>query len=88
MSKPRMLLLDEPSLGVAPKLVQDIARSIVAINRDEKVSVLLVEQNSRMALRVSQRAYALMTGSVALFGTSSELLDDERVKQLYLGGQL
>ena len=88
MSKPRMLLLDEPSLGVAPKLVQDIARSIVAINRDEKVSVLLVEQNARMALRVSQRAYALMTGSVALFGTSSELLDDERVKQLYLGGQL
>ncbi len=50
MAKPRLLLLDEPSLGVAPKLVQDIARSIVAINRDEKVSVLLVEQNSRMAL--------------------------------------
>ncbi len=50
MAKPRLLLLDEPSLGIAPKLVQDIARSIVAINRDEKVSVLLVEQNSRMAL--------------------------------------
>ena len=59
MAKPRLLLLDEPSLGIAPKLVQDIARSIVAINRDEKVSVLLVEQNSRMALRISQRAYAL-----------------------------
>jgi len=53
MAKPRLLLLDEPSLGMAPKLVQDIARSIVAINRDEKVSVLLVEQNSRMALRIS-----------------------------------
>ena len=51
MAKPRLLLLDEPSLGVAPKFVQDIARSIVAINRDEQVSVLLVEQNSRMALR-------------------------------------
>lgn len=88
MSKPRLLLLDEPSLGVAPKLVQDIARSIVAINRDEKVSVLLVEQNSRMALRVSQRAYALATGSVALSGVSTELLDDERVKQLYLGGEV
>jgi branched-chain amino acid transport system ATP-binding protein len=88
MSKPRLLLLDEPSLGVAPKLVQDIARSIVAINRDEKVSVLLVEQNSRMALRVSQRAYALATGSVALSGVSSELLNDERVKQLYLGGEV
>ncbi len=88
MSKPRLLLLDEPSLGIAPKLVQDIARSIVAINRDEKVSVLLVEQNSRMALRVSQRAYALTTGSVALSGMSADLLTDERVKHLYLGGQI
>ena len=88
MAKPRLLLLDEPSLGIAPKLVQDIARSIVAINRDEKVSVLLVEQNSRMALRISQRAYALTTGSVGLSGNSAELLSDERVKQLYLGGEL
>ncbi len=88
MSRPKLLLLDEPSLGVAPKLVQDIARSIVAINRDEKVSVLLVEQNSRMALRISQRAYALTTGSVALSGISSEMLTDERVKRLYLGGEV
>jgi branched-chain amino acid transport system ATP-binding protein len=88
MSRPKLLLLDEPSLGVAPKLVQDIARSIVAINRDEKVSVLLVEQNSRMALRISQRAYALTTGSVALSGNSSEMLTDERVKRLYLGGEV
>ncbi|OJU49738.1 MAG: ABC transporter ATP-binding protein [Mesorhizobium sp. 61-13] len=88
MAKPKLLLLDEPSLGVAPKLVQDIARSIVAINRDEKVSVLLVEQNSRMALRISQRAYALTTGSVALSGNSFEMLTDERVKQLYLGGEV
>ncbi len=85
MAKPKLLLLDEPSLGVAPKLVQDIARSIVAINRDEKVSVLLVEQNSRMALRISQRAYALATGTVVLEGNSAELLHDDRVKQLYLG---
>jgi len=88
MAKPRLLLLDEPSLGVAPKLVQDIARSIVAINRDEKVSVLLVEQNSRMALRISRRAYAMTTGRVALSGVSSELLADDRVKQLYLGGEI
>ena len=88
MAKPRVLLLDEPSLGLAPKLVQDIARSIVAINRDEKVSVLLVEQNSRMALRISHRAYALATGSVALAGKSSELLQDERIKALYLGGEV
>jgi branched-chain amino acid transport system ATP-binding protein len=88
MAKPRLLLLDEPSLGLAPKLVQDIARSIVAINRDEKVSVLLVEQNSRMALRISHRAYALSTGSVALAGESKALLQDERVKKLYLGGDV
>lgn len=88
MAKPRLLLLDEPSLGVAPKFVQDIARSIVAINRDEQVSVLLVEQNSRMALRISQRAYALSTGRVALSGVSKELLADDRVRSLYLGGEV
>jgi branched-chain amino acid transport system ATP-binding protein len=88
MAKPRLLLLDEPSLGIAPKLVQDIARSIVAINRDEKVSVLLVEQNSRMALRISHRAYALTTGRIALTGRSAEMLNDERIKHLYLGGEL
>jgi len=88
MAKPRLLLLDEPSLGVAPKIVQDIARSIVAINRDEKVSVLLVEQNSRMALRISNRAYALTTGSIALSGTSADLAKDERIQHLYLGGDL
>lgn len=87
MARPRLLLLDEPSLGIAPKLVQDIARSIIAISRDEKVSVLLVEQNSRMALRISHRAYALITGSIALSGDSSELLNDERVRHLYLGGE-
>jgi branched-chain amino acid transport system ATP-binding protein len=88
MAKPKLLLLDEPSLGVAPKLVQDIARSIVAINREEKVSVLLVEQNSRMALRISQRAYALVTGSIALSGASADLLNDDRVRSLYLGGDV
>src|SRR5579863_2127870 len=88
MAKPRLLLLDEPSLGVAPKFVQDIARSIVAINRDDQVSVLLVEQNSRMALRISQRAYALSTGRVALSGVSKELLADDRVRSLYLGGEV
>ena len=88
MAKPRLLLLDEPSLGIAPKLVQDIARAIVAIARDEKVSVLLVEQNSRMALRISQRAYALATGRTALSGESAALLADDRLRALYLGGEL
>lgn len=88
MAKPRLLLLDEPSLGIAPKLVQDIARSIVAINRDEGVSVLLVEQNSRMALSISNRAYALSTGNVVIEGNSKELLHDDRIKAAYLGGDV
>lgn len=86
MARPRLLLLDEPSLGIAPKLVQDIARSIVRINRDDGVSVLLVEQNSRMALSISHRAYAVTTGSVVISGNSRELLNDERIKAAYLGG--
>ena len=88
MAKPRLLLLDEPSLGIAPKLVQDIARSIVAINRDEGVSVLLVEQNSRLALSISHRAYALTTGNVVISGNSKELLTDPRIKAAYLGGEV
>jgi len=88
MAKPKLLLLDEPSLGIAPKLVQDIARSIVAINRDEGVSVLLVEQNSRMALSISNRAYAMATGNVVIEGNSKELLHDDRIKAAYLGGEV
>ncbi|MEZ5912509.1 MAG: ABC transporter ATP-binding protein [Paracoccaceae bacterium] len=88
MAKPKLLLLDEPSLGIAPKLVQDIARAIVAISRDEGVSVLLVEQNSRMALSISNRAYAMSTGSVALSGDSKDLMGDDRIKAAYLGGDL
>ncbi len=88
MAKPRLLLLDEPSLGIAPKLVQDIARSIVAISRDEKVTVLLVEQNSRMALSISNRAYAMSTGSVVLSGDSKDLIKDDRIKAAYLGGDV
>ncbi len=88
MAKPKLLLLDEPSLGIAPKLVQDIARSIVAISRDAKVSVLLVEQNSRMALSISKRAYALSTGSIVLSGDSKSLINDDRIKAAYLGAEV
>ncbi len=88
MAKPNLLLLDEPSLGIAPKLVQEIARSIISINREENVSVLLVEQNSKMALSISNRAYALATGSIVLSGNSKELLNDERIKAAYLGGEI
>ncbi|MDE0521537.1 MAG: ABC transporter ATP-binding protein [Boseongicola sp.] len=86
MARPKLLLLDEPSLGIAPKLVQDIARSIVRINRDDGVSVLLVEQNSRMALSISHRAYAITTGNVVISGESRKLLNDSRIKAAYLGG--
>ena len=86
MSRPKILLMDEPSLGIAPKLVQDIARSIVQINQEDKISVILVEQNSRMALKISQRAYAMQLGEVLLSGKSKDLIHDERIIELYLGG--
>lgn len=88
MAKPKLLLLDEPSLGIAPKLVQDIARSIIAINRDEGVSVILVEQNSRLALSISNRTYAMTTGNIVISGNSKELIDDDRIKAAYLGGDM
>ena len=85
MARPRLLLLDEPSLGLAPLLVREIARAIVELNR-EGLSVMLVEQNSRMALRVSRRAYVLETGEVKLSGASADLLNNDEVRRLYLGG--
>jgi branched-chain amino acid transport system ATP-binding protein len=84
MGRPRLLLLDEPSLGLAPMVVRDIARAIQEINRDG-VTVLLVEQNSRMALKLSSRTWVLETGRVALEGASSDLLADDRIRRLYLG---
>jgi branched-chain amino acid transport system ATP-binding protein len=86
MARPKLLLLDEPSLGLAPMVVREIARLITTINRDDGVSVILVEQNSRMALRISAHAYVLETGCVALSGSSAELLDNDHVRRLYLGG--
>ena len=86
MSRPRLLLMDEPSLGLAPMMVREIARSIRSINRDESVSIVLVEQNSRMALRLSRHAYVMEIGRVALEGPSAELMEDEMVRRVYLGG--
>ena len=85
MAKPRLLLLDEPSLGVAPKIVQDIARSIVAINRDEKVSVLLVEQNAEIAFEISEDAYIFERGELVMRGTARELMNSPEVQRAYLG---
>ena len=75
-------------LEVGGGIDQHLARAIVAISRDEKVTVLLVEQNSRMALSISSRAYAMSTGSVVLTGDSRELMGDDRIKAAYLGGDL
>lgn len=86
MTRPRLLLLDEPSLGLAPMLVREIARTIHAVNREDGVSVVLVEQNSRMALKVSQRAYVLETGRIGLSGASADLQNNDHVRRLYLGG--
>jgi branched-chain amino acid transport system ATP-binding protein len=86
MARPKLLLLDEPSLGLAPMVVREIARLITAVNREDGVSVILVEQNSRMALRIAAHAYVLETGRVALSGPSAELLDNDHVRRLYLGG--
>ncbi|GAA3749704.1 branched-chain amino acid transport system ATP-binding protein [Spinactinospora alkalitolerans] len=84
MSRPRLLMLDEPSIGLAPKLVQAVLDAVRRI-RDTGVPVLLVEQNAAQALAVSDRAYVLESGTIALSGTGEELLHDDRVRQTYLG---
>ena len=86
MARPRLLLLDEPSLGLAPMVVREIARLVTQVNQEENVSVILVEQNSRMALKVSQYGYVLETGKVGLEGPSADLLHNDHIKKLYLGG--
>ncbi len=85
MAKPRLLLLDEPSLGIAPQFIRLIARTILEINRDDGVTIMLVEQNSRMALMISRYAYILATGRIELQGESRALLDHPDIKRLYLG---
>ena len=85
MSNPSLLMLDEPSLGLAPLMVEKIFERIVELNRGG-LTVLLVEQNAHFALEISHRAYVLETGSVTLSGSSADLARDERVKQAYLGG--
>ena len=85
MSRPRLLLLDEPSLGLAPMVVREFFRLVRQLNEDEGLTVLVVEQDARIALRASQRAYVLEVGRVALTGTSGELEGDESIRRSYLG---
>jgi len=86
VSKPKLLLLDEPSLGLAPIIVKQIFETIVKINRENKTTILLVEQNAFGALRLSNRGYVLVNGKVTLSGKSSELLDNPEIKKAYLEG--
>ena len=85
MSRPRLLLLDEPSLGLAPLIVQQLFATIRTI-RERGMTVLLVEQNANMALSVADRGYVLVTGRLTVEGTPQELLDNEEVRAAYLGG--
>ena len=84
MSRPKLLLLDEPSLGLAPLVVQDIFSIIREINR-QGVTVLLIEQNANMALKIADLAYVLETGNITMSGTGAELLANDKVKEAYLG---
>jgi branched-chain amino acid transport system ATP-binding protein len=87
LARPRVLLLDEPSMGLAPILVQQIFAMVEAIHR-EGTTILLVEQNARLALRISDQAYVLGRGQVLLQGPSRELADDPRVQAAYIGGEV
>ncbi len=84
MSNPRVLLLDEPSLGLAPVIVQEIAKILIAINK-KGVSIILVEQNAELALELARHGYVLETGAVALEGEAKSLMDNDHVRKAYLG---
>jgi branched-chain amino acid transport system ATP-binding protein len=86
MGQPQMLMLDEPSLGIAPKLISTIFEKIMEINRDQGVTILLVEQNARLALEISHQAYVLETGRIVMQGESKKLRADPQLKAAYLGG--
>ena len=84
MSKPKLIMMDEPSLGLAPLVVKDIFRIIQTIN-EEGITVLLIEQNANMALKIAHKAYVIETGKITMEGTGLELLENEEIKEAYLG---
>ena len=84
MAKPKMILMDEPSMGLSPLLVKEIFAIIQEVNK-QGITILLVEQNAKMALAISDRAYVLETGSISIEGNAADLLNDPRVKKAYLG---
>lgn len=86
MSEPKLIMFDEPSLGLAPVIVNDMFDTIVRINREKGVTVLLVEQNAYMALAISNRTYVLENGFIKTSGPSSELIESDEIRKAYLGG--
>lgn len=87
MPRPGILLLDEPSAGLSPKVLHEVFDAIVHVRDQERVTILMVEQNAMEALRISDRAYVLSMGAVALTGDAGALMRDEKVRELYLGGR-
>ncbi|MFQ5897810.1 MAG: ABC transporter ATP-binding protein [Candidatus Methylomirabilia bacterium] len=85
MARPRLMLLDEPSMGLAPMLVEEIFDIVVRLNREEKVAILLAEQNATMALRISQHGYVMENGRIVLDGDAGTLGENEDIKEFYLG---
>jgi branched-chain amino acid transport system ATP-binding protein len=85
MARPELVLLDEPSLGLAPIITQGLFKTLSAINRDENVSMLIVEQNATLALAIAQRGYVLETGEIVAAGSASELSNNDDVRRAYLG---
>jgi branched-chain amino acid transport system ATP-binding protein len=85
MARPRLLLMDEPSLGMAPKVVEDIMATLLRLRREGGLTILLVEQNARAALKVADRGYVLETGRLILSGAAADLLQDRQVTRAYLG---
>ncbi len=84
MVNPKMLLMDEPSMGLSPILVKEIFRIISSLH-DNGITILLVEQNAKIALSISSRAYVLETGAIVMSGNAADLMEDDRVRKAYLG---
>ena len=86
MAKPKAILMDEPSMGLSPLLVNEVFEIIKKLNKDLGITILLVEQNARLALNISKRAYIMENGKIVLEGKSNDLINNEDVKEFYLGG--